>query len=606
MKILLVTFYEPDALGVRYLASSLLPHRHTVHILQMKDWMEIVTDLRPETPPAWMFTAQGEVYLCGPDVNPMTEKEKEHFCAFVSEWRPDLVGFSIRGVFKELVVPMIPLVRSAYPDAFITCGGAGPTLEPEFFLNAGVDAVLRGEGEESIVELAAALRSGRNWRLLRNLSHKDNKTVTHNLMRPVIRSLDTLPPPADDPALFSCIEQDKHVRLPMSLCGLKTPSCFKEGHYAIMTSRGCLGRCAYCSVEALRQAYRDVPDTPRMRVRGLGNVMREIQEQKEKGATFIAFWDDFLIREPEALLSFLQEYKEKIALPFSAQFHPRQLEKHPELLEAAADAGITQFYFGIQSGSPRFCKNVYQRDFFAADYPGLISSIQNKNADTLIQFIGGNPLEKQEDFEETLRFIASIPFDATFRTATTIIYFYLKYIQDSPLLRAHPDLPSKPRSQNAWFRNALLIDIRFIATDGVFDPIYKRYGDAAQYQNIMELLDLRNKLYDETFHKFFMPEAARLNGQDVYYWGCGDLYHKNKNLLRELRPKALLLDIPYSGPAEIDGIPVLHPQEVTDAPLPVLLFSGRPSFIYRKIQRDYPLFSDVVPCPQVIRQPPET
>jgi radical SAM superfamily enzyme YgiQ (UPF0313 family) len=369
-----------------------------------------------------------------------------------------------------------------------------------------------------------------------------------------------------------------------------------------MTSRGCLEKCAYCGAESLRQAYRDVPGTPRMRTRSLDNVMRELVEGKERGARFISFWDDFLVRKTEKLVSFFNEYREKIGLPFLAQFYPQQLQDNPEIIDAAVESGITQFYFGIQSASPVFCKNVYHRNFFSVNYPKLFNMIQNRQADILIQFIGANPLEKRSDFEETLSFIASLPFDFTYMTSTTIIYYYLKYMAGSPLLREHPELPFLPRSRVAWFRNSLLMDIRFIADDAVFDSIYAEYKEADTYDDAMSLRELRNELYDTNFTDFFIPEIQKLKGKEVYYWGCGDIYHQNKKFLRSLKPKAILLDVPYSGSDTIDGIPVRHPSVVIKEPLPVILFSGRPSYIFRKIRRYWSELTNIIPCSRVLAE----
>lgn len=479
-------------------------------------------------------------------------------------------------------------------------GGGGPTLDPEYFLKAGVDAAFRGEGEEALVEFVSALTEG-DWRDCANISYRNGSKIVHNAMRPMIRDIDSLPFPLQNPRYFSCIECNQYFPRPMEKCGFQIQSFLAVGDFSVMTSRGCLGKCAYCSTEGLRQAYKDTPGTPKMRTRSLGNVMQELLGAKEHGAHFISFWDDLLIRKTEQLVSFFSEYKEKIGLPFFAQFHPQQLQNSPEIIDAAVEAGITQFYFGIQSGSPIFCKEIYHRNFFTDDYARLFSLIQNRQADILAQFIGANPLEKREHFEETLKFVASLPFDHTYTTSITIINYYLKYVPGSPLLQKYPELPSVPRSREAWFRDALLMDIRFIADDAAFDPIYAKYKDIGKYDDVMELREHRNEVYNRGFTEFFRPKIAKLEGQDVYFWGCGDLYHKNKEFLRGLNPKAILLDVPHSGPDVIDGIPVRHPSDVADKkPLPVIIFSGRPSYIFRKIRRDYPKLAKVIPCPHVL------
>lgn len=373
MKILLVTFYEPAALGVRYLAASLLAHGHEAHILQMKNWVESMTepDLRPDTRHSWTYTVHGNICLGGPDLNPTTDQEKKLFATFVEQWAPDVVGFSIRGVFKELVPPLAALARKACPKALLISGGPGSTLEPKYFLDAGLDAAFRGEGEAAIVDFVSRLRDGGGgddgggWRDCANISYRNKNATVHNPMRPLLHDLDALPFPLHNPEYFSCIESDRFFPRPMEECGIQTQSFAAEGDFPVMTSRGCLEKCAYCGAESLRQAYSAVPGTPRMRLRSLDKVMLELQERKENGARFISFWDDFLVRKTDRLIAFFNEYKDKIGLPFFAQFYPQQLQGNPEIIDAAVEAGITQFYFGIQSASPDFCKKVYHRDFSA-------------------------------------------------------------------------------------------------------------------------------------------------------------------------------------------------------------------------------------------------
>ena len=79
----------------------------------------------------------------------------------VAQWQPHLVGISANTPVYPLAVELAALVRSAAAEATVVLGGCHPTLYPERALaNPGVDAVVVGEGEQSMAEIAAG--SGRD------------------------------------------------------------------------------------------------------------------------------------------------------------------------------------------------------------------------------------------------------------------------------------------------------------------------------------------------------------------------------------------------------------------------------------------------------------
>lgn len=64
--------------------------------------------------------------------------------------------------------------RQKHPSIPIVWGGYFPSLYSDTTLNAGyVDFVIRGQGEETIVELLQALRGSRQFTGVRGLSFKD-------------------------------------------------------------------------------------------------------------------------------------------------------------------------------------------------------------------------------------------------------------------------------------------------------------------------------------------------------------------------------------------------------------------------------------------------
>jgi anaerobic magnesium-protoporphyrin IX monomethyl ester cyclase len=126
-------------------------------------------------------------------------------------------------------------VRQAVPRATIVYGGVYPTYAAADVLaeNPAVDVVVRGEGEETAVELAAALEAGqeqRRSRLLavRGITWRDCGTVITNPPRPPLADLD-------------------HFRPGWELLDWDSYRLFGMGRAAGMQfSRGCPLRCTFC------------------------------------------------------------------------------------------------------------------------------------------------------------------------------------------------------------------------------------------------------------------------------------------------------------------------------------------------------------------------
>lgn len=96
---------------------------------------------------------------------------------------------------------------------------------------------------------------------------------------------------------------------------------------------------------------------------------------------------------------------------------------------------------------------------------------------------------------------------------------------------------------------------------------------------------------------FFRELAAEadlvelLKEKYVYFWGSGRMFQRKRYLFKDCKPKCILTETPENI-AEIDGIPVKHPDEVLPygETLPVIIFAGAEAqqIIQQKIRDRYP------------------
>jgi radical SAM superfamily enzyme YgiQ (UPF0313 family) len=141
------------------------------------------------------------------------------------------VGVSVlTGPMIEGAIEVATAVKSRFPKLPVIFGGWHPSLLPGETLNESyVDAVVRGQGELTLVELATTLADRRALDEVKGLSWKSNGHQQHNLERKV-QPLESLPTPA-----FDLVDFDAYERA----CGVRK--------LAYATSVGCPYACNYCT-----------------------------------------------------------------------------------------------------------------------------------------------------------------------------------------------------------------------------------------------------------------------------------------------------------------------------------------------------------------------
>jgi anaerobic magnesium-protoporphyrin IX monomethyl ester cyclase len=136
-----------------------------------------------------------------------------------------LTGPMIRGAIE-----VSEAIKEQYPALPVVFGGWHPSLLPAETLNEPlVDAVVRGQGEITLLQLTEALAEGRPLGGIDGLSWKHEGIAHHNVERRV-QPLESLPVPA-----FDLVDFDAYERA----CGVRK--------LAYATSVGCPYACNYCT-----------------------------------------------------------------------------------------------------------------------------------------------------------------------------------------------------------------------------------------------------------------------------------------------------------------------------------------------------------------------
>jgi radical SAM superfamily enzyme YgiQ (UPF0313 family) len=187
----------------------------------------------------------------------------------VRERQPEVVGLSVMTFQRKTAFKIIALVRSLKPDVKVVVGGYDPSLacEPYMTPEAGVDFIIRGEGELTFRELLRALESGGSYGALAGLSYRSNGGWQHSPARPV-----------------HSLEGDE-IRLPNRKARvLSGYTMLGKQIDVIETSRGCTYDCSFCSIIAMRGRN--------FHTYSFERVLADIRDAREHGAKCIFLVDD--------------------------------------------------------------------------------------------------------------------------------------------------------------------------------------------------------------------------------------------------------------------------------------------------------------------------
>jgi radical SAM superfamily enzyme YgiQ (UPF0313 family) len=310
----------------------------------------------------------------------------------------DLVGVSLvtddyrsavlvtRAIKAELGLPVI-------------WGGAHVNVKPDECLRHA-DMICLGEGEEALLDLAKDMsRGGEPDLSIRNIWFKTGDGIVKNELRPLTEDLDRYPFPDFDLDSQYVLEATGFV--PLSEAHL-------AGEYSVMTSRGCPYNCHYCYNSYRRRAF--AGKGAYLRKRSIENVIDELQHALRifNKLSRINFWDDsFVTRSIEDFKKFQGLYRSGIGIPFFALIEPMAFNH--EKIAILKDSGLSGLQVGIQTGSERINRDIYNRSISSAKVISVARYLHGLGIQVKYDIIFNNPYETAEDLSETISLLLDFP-----------------------------------------------------------------------------------------------------------------------------------------------------------------------------------------------------
>ena len=286
-----------------------------------------------------------EVWLADLSVRAWSVRSSVRAC--LRKYKPDIVGLSGM-IFQYFTARRIArLVKAESPGTLVVLGGYHATTmcrelaespEAEY-----LDFIWRGEADHGFGELLDALEGRRAIESVAGLSYKRDGVFVHNGERPL-----------EDLSTIALPDRDRRI--------------YGHFHYyfnktdVLETSRGCLMRCNFCS---MNQMYGTT--FRRYSIDRVLDDVRDIAKPRGKRRTGHALiLDDNITLDPGRFMDICDGIASlKTGLQFVVQASCAGIAKDPALPRKMVDAGVTMVFLGIENMSEENLRRMKKGDILS-------------------------------------------------------------------------------------------------------------------------------------------------------------------------------------------------------------------------------------------------
>jgi anaerobic magnesium-protoporphyrin IX monomethyl ester cyclase len=285
---------------------------------------------------------------------------------------------------REAALEMIDHAREARIPVVVS--GSDATDHPELYLRRGAAAVVLGEGEITLADLADRLAMQASIEDVPGIAYLDDTCgVRRTSARPFIKSLDDLPFPAWD-----LVDVNRYREIWYG----------RHGYYSmnLATTRGCPYHCNWCAKPIYGQRYA---------MRNPKKVVEEIAWLKQHFAPdHLWMVDDVFGLKPgwvEEFAALLHE--QQACVPFRCLMRADQVT--PSVAAALASAGCRMLWMGAESGSQKVL-DAMEKGLRVEDIKNANRLLKSHGIDVGVFLQFGYPGETWSDIEATLQLAREI------------------------------------------------------------------------------------------------------------------------------------------------------------------------------------------------------
>ncbi|KYK21905.1 cobalamin-binding protein [Thermoplasmatales archaeon SG8-52-2] len=304
------------------------------------------------------------------------------------------------------------IVKKVNEDIITIVGGIHFSSVPDESLNdfPEIDFIIRGEGEQTLVEFIKKIDNGKKPDKIMGISFKHNGKNIHTPPRPFIKNLDTLPYPA-----YHLIEDYISKYHFSMMAGKNTRYMVLEG------ARGCEYKCSFCTQWNHWGGM--------WRTKSIKRIAEEIEYLNETfGGVFLWFTDDHtkLQVRGKKLYNELRNRKCKEDVMLFFQARTDDVSKYPDVIKKLREVGTYWIMCGVESHSKEILKE-YKKGTKTPDAYKAMEVLNDNDVFSHAMFVIGSRKDTHESIGQLREFSIDLAPDFAIYTALTpfpgTIYF---------------------------------------------------------------------------------------------------------------------------------------------------------------------------------------
>jgi anaerobic magnesium-protoporphyrin IX monomethyl ester cyclase len=322
------------------------------------------------------------------DLNNESHTDSE-VLSIITDLHPDIISFSVKTATMKDARNLARQIKQLFPKVPIILGGPHTTIAwRELVTESWYDIIFLGEGEDNLPTLCRHIVSGESIEDIEGVITKKNVLRDLPLIQSKVIALDTL--------FFPNYDQfPKNVK--EFLCT----------NYPLVTTRGCIFKCIYCSVPEI--------SGNKFRKRSPENIIDELKWAKKKYHihTFEIIDDAFNLDIERSKQICRALIKENLDLTWSCPNGLRADRVDKELAELLFKAGCKSVMVGVESADPPVLASVKKGESIE-DIENGIRIFQAAGIHVGGYFIIGLPGDSFKSQERSLDFIKKLGITAHF------------------------------------------------------------------------------------------------------------------------------------------------------------------------------------------------
>ena len=341
-------------------------------------------------PPAWVAYLAGSLKTAGFDdihfIDAMTHHVgHDALRARLQELKPDIIGCTAITPSIYEAEEVLKIASEVAPDALRVLGGIHATFMFRQVLSEApwIDVIVRGEGEEIMVNLAEAVRDGRfaaDRRKIRGLAFRDGEEIVSTQAASTVKNLDGITPD------WSILEWDAYIYIPLGV-KVAIPNM----------ARGCPFTCSFCSQWKFWRDYR---------VRDPKKVADEIEDLvTNHGVGFFILADEEPTINKKKFVEFCQELIDRglnRRVKWGINTRVTDIYRDRDMLTFYREAGLVHVSLGTEAAA-QLKLDLFNKETTVAQNKEAIRLLREADIFTEAQFIVGLDNETAETLEATYR-----------------------------------------------------------------------------------------------------------------------------------------------------------------------------------------------------------